>query len=214
MHKKKLTSGQIALWADQLRDLSALGLHFSDSFYDRERYKAIQDLSMEMVAALTGDPLEALEPLRLPVFSHPTPFSAADAAVINTRGEILLIQRADNAKWAMPGGALEVGETPAQGAVRETLEETGVAVEAVALVGVFDSRLCGSITRHHLYHLTFLCRPVKESLAVEASHTLEVLGKGWFPQDHLPEDMDPGHISRIPIAYAVWRGDAPVFYDK
>lgn len=214
MQKIQLTTQQIVLWADRLRDLSALGLHFSDSFYDRERYMAIQELSLEMFAALSGESLEALEPLRATVFSRPTPFCAADAAVINGRGEILLIQRADNSKWAMPGGALEVGETPAQGAVREVFEETGVTCEVTGLVGLFDSRLCGSVTRHHLYQFTFLCSPIEGIGQVEASHSIEVLGQGWFPEDHLPADLDPGHVSRIPTAYGVWHGDAPVFYDK
>ena len=74
-----------------------------------------------------------------------------DAAVIDDDGRILLVQRADNSKWAMPGGAMEVSETPAEGVVREAFEETGVRCEVVALVGVFDSRLCGTISRHHLY---------------------------------------------------------------
>ena len=214
MQKKRLTPEVIALWADRLRDLSALGLHFTDSFYDRERYRALQDLSMEMFAALNDESIEALEPLRTPIFSRPTPFVAADAAIINENGEILLIQRADNGKWAMPGGALEVGETPAQGALRETLEETGLTCEVSGLVGVFDSRLCGSQTRHHLYQFTFLCKPVGEAWQEEASHSIEVVGMAWFSEDHLPDELDPGHISRIPIAYGVWHGHTPVYYDR
>ena len=98
---------QIAAWADKLRDISALGLMFANSSYDRERYQTLQDMAMSMLALATGDRLDQLEPLRAPVFSRPTPFAVGDAAVIDRLGRILLIQRADNAKWAMPGGALE-----------------------------------------------------------------------------------------------------------
>jgi ADP-ribose pyrophosphatase YjhB (NUDIX family) len=136
-----------------------------------------------------------------------------DAAVIDDRGRILLIRRADNGKWAMPGGALEVGETPAEGVVREALEETGVRCRAVALVGVFDSRLCGTLSRHHLYHFTFLCEPLPDEAVDEPSHAVEVLDVSWFPEDELPEDIDPGHVTRIPEAFRVWRGDARAFFD-
>jgi hypothetical protein len=34
---------QIAEWADKLRDISALGLHFADNPYDRERYQTVID---------------------------------------------------------------------------------------------------------------------------------------------------------------------------
>jgi ADP-ribose pyrophosphatase YjhB (NUDIX family) len=81
-----------------------------------------------------------------------------DGAVIDPDGRLLMDRRADNGMWAMPGGALEVGETPAEGVVWEVLEETGVHCRPVAMVGVFDSRLCGTESRHHLYHFVFLCR--------------------------------------------------------
>jgi ADP-ribose pyrophosphatase YjhB (NUDIX family) len=169
---------------------------------------------MAMLAAATGEPLADLELLRATVLSRPTPFSGGDAAVIDDDGRILLIRRADNQMWAMPGGALEVGETPAQGVVREALEETGVPCEPVSLVGVFDSRLCGSLTRHHLYHFVFLCRPLNGGERGKASHAHEVLDVQWFAQDALPEDVDPGHASRIPEAFRVWRGDPCPFFDR
>jgi ADP-ribose pyrophosphatase YjhB (NUDIX family) len=206
-----ITTQQIALWADQLRDVAAQGLHWSNSRYDVDRYRAIQTIAMTMLAAATGEPVEALEPLRATVFSHVTPFAVGDAAVIDDAGRILLVQRADNAQWAMPGGALEVGETPAQGVVREALEETGVACQAVALVGVFDSRLCGTLSRHQLYQFVFLCRPLGDGQPGPASHAHEVLGTGWFAEDALPADIDPGHVTRIPVAFRVWytRADTP-----
>jgi len=133
-------AAKIALWADRLRDVSAQGLRFAENNYDKTRYRAIQDTAMEMYALASGETLESLEPLRETLFSRPTPFTVGDAAVIDSAGRILLMQRTDDHKWAMPGGALEVGETPAAGVVREAFEETGVHSQAIALVGVFDSR--------------------------------------------------------------------------
>ncbi len=203
---------QIALWADKLRDISALGLHYSDGIYDKQRYQEIQNIAMAMLALATGERLEQLEVLRAPIFARPTPLTVGDAAIIDEAGRILLIQRADNQLWAMPGGAFEVGETPAEGAVREALEESGVACSPVALVGVFDSRLCGTPTRHHLYQFTFLCKPTGEP-TIPASHAHEVLQTNWFTEDALPSKIDPGHITRIPLAFRVWRGESKAFFD-
>ena len=203
---------RIALWADRLRDISAMGLLFSKNIHDETAFRNVQTIAMEMYALATGEPMEQIEPLRATVFSRPTPASAGDAAIIDKEGRILLVRRADNGKWAMPGGALEVGETPADGAVREALEETGVHCQARSLVGVFDSRLCGTPTRHHLYQFVFLCEPSEER-PEQPSHAIEVLGTGWFPEDGLPEDIDPGHRSRIPEAFRVWHGDNRVFFD-
>ena len=206
---------KISLWAEKLRDISAMGLRFSRNIYDQENYESLQNIAVEMQALATGASVTHLEPLRASVFSAPTPFSTGDAAIIDDAGQILLIQRADNHKWAMPGGALNVGETPAEGVLREAYEETGVRAKAVALVGVHDSRLCGSLTAHHLYHFLFLCEPVDDGLPVEtAPHAHEALDQGWFSEDNLPTDLDPGHIPRIPEAFRVWRGDVAAYFDR
>lgn len=209
----KITT-QIALWADRLRDISALGLHFSGNSYDQTRYRAVQDIAMEMYALASGETLEEVEPLRAPLFSRPTPLTVGDAAVIDSAGRILLMQRSDDHKWALPGGALEVGETPAAGVVREAFEETGVRCQPVALVGVFDSRLCGLISRHQMYAFIFLCRPVGDIPA--HFHCDETLDTGWFAEEALPEAeaMHPGHLGRIPEAFRVWRGDPRAYFDR
>lgn len=204
---------QIASWADRLRDISAMGLLFAKNIHEEGAFRAVQDIAMEMLALASGESLEQIEPLRAPVFSRPTPLVGGDAAVIGDEGRILLIQRADNGKWAMPGGAFEVGDTPAAGVEREALEETGVRCRATSLVGVFDSRFCGTVSRHQLYHLVFLCEPLDRGKAGEPSHAIEVLDVGWFPEDGLPEDLDPGHRTRIPEAFRVWHGDDRTFFD-
>jgi ADP-ribose pyrophosphatase YjhB (NUDIX family) len=205
---------QIALWSDRLRDVSAMGLLFAKSVHDEIAYREVQSIAMEMLSLATDLPPEEIEPLRGTVFVRPTPLATGDAAVIDDDGRMLLIRRSDNGQWAMPGGALDVGETPAEGVQREALEETGVHCRAVSLVGAFDSRLCGSQTPHHLYHFVFLCRPLETEPVSEPSHSFEVLEVGWFAEADLPEEIDPGHVSRIPEAFRVWRGDREPFFDR
>lgn len=63
--------------------------------------------------------------------------------LFDERGRLLLVQQAETGYWSTPGGAVELGETPADAAVREAWEETGLLVEPVALIGVFG----GSVLR-------------------------------------------------------------------
>lgn len=60
------------------------------------------------------------------------------AFVQDEAGRVLLIERADNGQWALPGGGQEVGESTPAAAVRETLEETGIDVEISGLVGIYS----------------------------------------------------------------------------
>ena len=62
-------------------------------------------------------------------------------AVVIHEGRVLLVRRGvapSRGLWAVPGGALELGETLQQGAEREILEETGVAIRAREPVYAFD----------------------------------------------------------------------------
>ena len=166
-----------------------------------------------MLATATGRSVEALEPLRATLFSRPSPLVAGAGAVINSGGEILLQRRADNKLWNMPGGLLEVGETPAAGVAREVFEETGVRCEVVALSGVYDSRMWGSLRAQHLYKFTFLCRPLEGAPVGTASHAVETLETGWFPEEALPEELWEGHAQRIRDAYRVFHGEVMAYFD-
>lgn len=50
---------------------------------------------------------------------------SVNVIVVNGEGSILLIRRTDNGNWAVPGEAIDLGESVARAAVRETLEESG-----------------------------------------------------------------------------------------
>lgn len=207
------TAAQLALWADQLRAMATSGLLYVNNTYDEERYHKITAIALEILALAAGETLADLAPIQETILKHVTPFAVGDAAIIDAQGRILLIQRADNALWAMPGGAFDVGETAAAGVVREALEEAGVYSEAVGIVGIFDSRFCGTRSRHHLYQITFLCRPLAQPPLAQPSHANEVIATGWFAEHELPPAIDPGHVTRIPIAFQVWRGERQPFFD-
>lgn len=208
-----LPAEQIALWADQLRDLSATGLQYVKDRYDKDRYEIIQSMTMEMLAFATAQPLEALLPLKEPLFSRMSPVVAGCAAVIDHEGKILLMRRSDNRLWVMPGGQMEVGETPAEAVVRETYEETGVRCVALALSGVYDSRIWDKARGQHVYKFTFLCEPTGEN-AETPSHAQEALEIGWFAEDHFPPDLYEGHVQRILDAYQVRKGNVRAHFDR
>lgn len=63
---------------------------------------------------------------------------SVNVVVVDDAGRILLIHRTDNDNWALPGGAMDLGESLPAAAVRETFEETGVTVEVTGLVGIYS----------------------------------------------------------------------------
>ena len=213
MTKTSLSGDETAILqvAEQLRALSNNGLHFTDDPYQIERFHHILSLSAELVGMVDQRPLEVLKNHFFDDIALRSPFVAVDTAVFNEQGDLLLIQRADDHCWALPGGASDVGETPAAGAVREVWEETGLHVAVTALLGIFDSRLCGSSGSRHLYHILF----AGHVLGGAAKVTLETLDVGWFAAEKIPfTALSPGHEARIRCALR-WQADRslPVFFD-
>jgi ADP-ribose pyrophosphatase YjhB (NUDIX family) len=63
---------------------------------------------------------------------------SVNVIVVNDNGDILMIRRSDNDNWALPGGAIDLGESVTQAAIRETKEETGIDCEITGLVGIYS----------------------------------------------------------------------------
>jgi len=197
---------RLAQIAESLRAIAVNGLHWAETEYDRARYERALALATELLSlADTRDAAEIERAVRGDLGLR-TPFVGVDAAIFDVQGRILLIQRRDNGRWGMPGGAADVGETPAEAAEREVREETGLRVRATRLVGVYDSRRVGSPDAAHLYHLVFLCDTVGGAL----TRTGETSGFGYFTEEAVATlALHAGHGPRIPDAFRAYRGEAP-----
>lgn len=78
------------------------------------------------------------------VYEYERPMLTADCAVVNRRGELLLVRRGGDpfkGCWALPGGFMEMDETIEHCAVRELEEETGIRVNEgdLRLIGVYSA---------------------------------------------------------------------------
>lgn len=198
---------RVGWWAHALLSMARRGLRYSRDPHDRANYERLGHLALEMRAQVEGTTVaEATTAYGEPV-SLVGPIPVADAAIFNAQGQILLIQRADDKLWAMPGGGLDVGETAAEGACREAWEETGLRVRATALIGVYDSRFCGTQSSWQLYQFVFLCEPVEG----EPTLSHETLDVRWWDPDALPP-LSPGHHKRTTDAIAFYRAAQPIPY--
>src|SRR4051794_30342843 len=88
-------------------------------------------------------------------FHAPSPVPAVIAIVIR-EGKALLVRRAnppDAGLWGFPGGKIEFGETVADAAMRELLEETGVIGVAQGVITTLDILVPsedGSVRQHYI----------------------------------------------------------------
>jgi 8-oxo-dGTP pyrophosphatase MutT (NUDIX family) len=80
---------------------------------------------------------EYMRQLRRKVGHQLLELPSVSVIVRDAEGRVLLVWHAETGDWVTPGGALEPCEVPADAAVRETWEETGLHVRLVRLAGVY-----------------------------------------------------------------------------
>jgi len=125
-----------------------------------------------------------------------TPRVGACAVVFDEAGRLLLMRRADNGYWGLPGGHLDHGETLVQAAVRETREETGLDVQVERLDGLYSASFADGFIindANQVVVASFICRVVGGELRPGP----EATAAAFFPLDALPEPILPIHVRRI-----------------
>jgi len=126
------------------------------------------------------------------------------AVVINARDEVLLQLRRDTETWAPPSGGVEPGETVADAAIREVLEETGISVVPERVLAVLSGRdylvTYPNGDRMATVTTVFRCRPADASSP--RVNDDESLAIRYFPRAALPESMWPRHKRIIALALA------------
>ena len=116
----------------------------------------------------------------------------AGGIILNEKGEALLQRRGDNNRWGFSGGAIELGETPEETAVREAKEETGLDVETGRLIGIYtDSNLVyPNGDQAHSIMIAYELKPVGGELSCDRQETLELK---YFAKEDKPELCCPQH---------------------
>jgi phosphatase NudJ len=113
--------------------------------------------------------------------------NATVAAVIERAGRLLMVeeQTADGLRLNQPAGHLEPGETLAQGAVREALEETGHRVEPVAFLGVYMARSVSATSGDAITYVrhAFVCRVVSHDARRPLDHG--IVRAVWMTPDEI-----------------------------
>ncbi|MDD2306353.1 MAG: NUDIX hydrolase [Prolixibacteraceae bacterium] len=194
----------------RLQALAEIGLAYSDSNYDIERYEEIQEICLKMLEQLTDVPVTKIKTIIQENNGYKTPKVDVRAVVFNPEGQILLVQEKADGCWALPGGWADVGYTPRMIAEKECFEEAGLTVKSSKLIAVMDKTAQQMPPEfEYVYKLFIRCEPIGTQIAAGA----ETDNVGWFNENELPELSKPRNIeSQIRLMFKYFRGEKTEVY--
>lgn len=167
---------------EKFQAIAKTGRHYSKNADDPERYEQLLERSSNYYGQILGTPTQQVRGRLLNDPGAVTPKVGADAAIFDAQGRILLMLRSDNQKWCLPGGLMDVGETPEQCAIREAKEETGLEARALEWAGVFTRFPMSEYTPSTVVSLVYLCEVADGR--PRSSH--EDLGLAYWNIDEVP----------------------------
>ena len=140
--------------------------------------------------------------MKTPVDSPPVSEQHSAGGLVVRGDEVLLIATAGGRRWQLPKGHLEEGELPAEAAVREVREETGVTGSIVAPLSGVDYTFLERGRRRIKKHVDYFLLAY-ESGSEADFEPREVVAARWFPWSEAIARLS--HANDRRVAEQAWR---------
>jgi ADP-ribose pyrophosphatase YjhB (NUDIX family) len=161
----------------RLLALAQSGLHFTNEEYDRERYREIVDIAVQLLALDSGRAAADLRSTWFVEDGYATPKIDVRGAIFRGDQVLLVRERVDD-KWTLPGGWADVNDAPSGAVEKEIEQESGFTARATKLAAVYDRNKHGH--PHYMFHawkLFFICEITGGALRT-SYETIEVAFHG------------------------------------
>lgn len=190
-------SQQWVEWTQRLQAIAQNGLTYSENPYDLERYQQLQQIAAEIGAVYTQMEPSYILDLFAKEIGYATPKVDVRGVVFQDE-QILLVKEREDGCWTLPGGWVDIGESPSEAVVREIYEESGYQTKAVKLLAIYDRnhpRHEHPPMQHHVYKLFFEC----ELLGGNPVENFETEGADFFRESEIP-NLSLGRVVPSQIA--------------
>jgi ADP-ribose pyrophosphatase YjhB (NUDIX family) len=170
-------------WARKVQAIAQNGLAFTNDPFDRERYTELGELVASLLATELDVPIAQAKGFWAGDEGYVTPKVDVRGGIFED-GRVLLVRERSDGRWTLPGGWVDINDSPSGAVAREIREESGYEAKAVKLAALVDKlRHPHPPGLHHIYKLFFLCQ--RTGGAPKVSNETDAVQ--FFPVQALPE---------------------------
>jgi ADP-ribose pyrophosphatase YjhB (NUDIX family) len=176
--------------AKQMQAIAQSGLTYAKDQFDIERYKQLEELSLEAMRQITQQDQDVIRDLFLNETGYKTP-KVGVRAIIFKDDKVLMVKEKIDGGWCIPGGWCDPCFSPRENLVKEVEEEAGVIVEPLRMAGILDKKFYDHPpSPYRTYMIFVLCKITGGEIGAGA----ETSDVGFFGKDELPE-LSPKRIT-------------------
>lgn len=168
----------------QIQSIAETGLHYSQNPFELNRNREISELCLRILEEMTDADYKLIKLNIEENRGYKTPKVDVRAVIFNDLGEILMVKEKIDGKWALPGGWADIGYTPSEVAVKESLEEAGMIVEAKKLLAILDKRRHNHPSDLYYIYKVFIACDILEKAELDG---IETSDSAFFSENNLPE---------------------------
>lgn len=168
--------------AQRLQAIAQAGLEFCHTDYDRDRYRQIREISVEIIEKYSEYEHQEVVDLFASATGYPTPKVDVRAAVFRDN-KILMVKEKIDGRWSLPGGWADQHLSLSENIVKESFEEAGVEVIPGKIIAILDrNKRNFPPIPHGCYKIMVECIYEGGSF----SKNTETSDAGFFSLDDLP----------------------------
>ncbi len=169
-------------WAQALQAHAQNGLTYTTNPFDAERFQHIMEIAAEIVSTYASCDLPVIQGVFNKQAGYMTPKLDVRGVVFQD-GKILMVKELADGGWTLPGGWIDINETPSEAVEREVWEESGYEVKASRFMALYDRNKHGHPSFiFHLYKLYIQC----EITGGSPQTSLETGGAEFFAEGNYP----------------------------
>lgn len=170
-------------WVLEIQAIAQNGLAYCGNEFDRERYIRLREISAEMASMNSQYSFHDINEIFSLERGYATPKLDVRAFILRDKKLLLVQERADSL-WTLPGGWVDVNESPSESVIRETREETGFNISVIRLLALWDKQKHDHPPQWpHAYKFFFHC----EIISGEPKENLEISKIDFFDVKELPQ---------------------------
>jgi len=197
-------------WAREIQAIAQTGLHYAENDYQVQRYSRLNEISAEIISSHVDMENSELIKIFNQQVGYATPRIDVRGAVFQA-GKLLMVRERLDGGWTMPGGWVDVGDTPSGAVEREVYEESGFEVKSRKVIGLYDANRSSPLEIFHAFKIVFLCDILTgEARTSDETSEVEFYSKSELPNILSGERTRPRHLED---AFTALSRELPTYFD-